>query len=85
MMKIKSSAHPGGRLTNWRTATAKKFSRGCEGSRHPHQVPQPGDLAKGLGRESGSEGQRDLIYTACRLLEDTDKLLCAPEPRSKEE
>ena len=58
----------------------------------PQQIPQPGDLANGLRtpREFGFEGQWDLITELSqdgrnRLLEGTNKTLCTPEPRRKEE
>ena len=58
----------------------------------PQQIPQPGDLAKGLRspREFDFEGQWDLI-TECsedwgnRLLEGTNKTLCTPGARRKEQ
>ena len=57
------------------------------------KVLGPGDPAKGLEipRESDFEGQWDLITALMqawgkqRLLEDTNKILCAPGPRRKEQ
>ena len=59
----------------------------------PHETFQPGDPAKGLGisRESDFEGQWDLItelpqdWGKQRLLKGTNKTLCAPGPRGKEQ
>ena len=59
----------------------------------PHQTSQPGDATKGLGipRESDFEGQWDLItelpqtWGKQRLLKDTNKTLCTPGPRGKEQ
>ena len=55
------------------------------------QSSQPGDLADGLRtpREYTFEGQWDLITElpqdwVSRLLEGTNKTLCAPGPRRKE-
>ena len=56
------------------------------------QISQPEDLAKGLRtpREFDFEGQWDLITElpqdwGNRLLEGTNKTLCAPGPRRKEQ
>ena len=56
------------------------------------QNSQPGDLAKGLRtpREFDFADQWNLITELIqdrrnRLLEDTDKNLCAPRPRRKEQ
>ena len=60
----------------------------------PHQAPQPGDAAKGLGmpRESDFEGQWDLIIGLPQdwgkqtpALEGTNKILHTPRPRGKEQ
>ena len=58
----------------------------------PHQISQPGDLAKGLRtpREFDFEGQWDLIAELpqdweYRLLEGTKKTFCALGPRGKEQ
>ena len=58
----------------------------------PQQTFQPGDPAKGLRipRESDFEGERDLITElpqdwGNRLLKGTNKTLCAPGPRRKEQ
>ena len=57
----------------------------------PQEISQPGDLTKELRtlRESDFEGQWDLIriYKGLgnRLLEGTNKTLCAPGPRRKEQ
>ena len=58
----------------------------------PNQISQPGDLAKGLRtpRDFDFEGQWDLITElpqdwGNRLLEGTNKTLCAPGPRRKEQ
>ena len=57
----------------------------------PQEISQPGDLAEGLRtpREYTFEGQWDLITGlpqdwVNRLLEGTNKTLCAPGPRRKE-
>ena len=57
----------------------------------PQQISQPGDLAKGLRipREFDFGGQWDLTtelpqYWGNRLLEGTNKTLCAPGPRREE-
>ena len=56
------------------------------------QIAQPGDLAKGLRthREVDFGGHWDLITELTqdwgnRLLEGTNKTLCAPGPRRKEQ
>ena len=58
----------------------------------PQQIPQPGGLAKELRtpREFDFGGQGDLITELTqdwgnRLLEGTNKSLCAPGPRRKEQ
>ena len=58
----------------------------------PQQISQPGDLAKGLRttRELDFGGQWDLIIELPqdwenRLLEGTNKTLCATGPRRKEQ
>ena len=58
----------------------------------PQQISQPGDLAKGLRipREFDFGGQWDLTTElrqdwGNRLLEGTDKTLCATGPRRKEQ
>ena len=56
----------------------------------PHQISQPGDLSKGLRtpREFDFEDQWDLITAlpqdwGNRLLEGTNKTLCAPGARER--
>ena len=58
----------------------------------PQQISQPRDLAKGLRtpREFDFGGQWDLIRELTqdwgnRLLEGTNRTLCAPGPRRKEQ
>ena len=56
----------------------------------PNQISQPGDLAKGLRTPREFEGQWDLITELPqdwenRLFEGTNKTLCAPGPRRKEQ
>ena len=58
----------------------------------PQQISQPGDLAKGLRtpREFDFRGQWDLITELIqdwgnRLLEGTNKTLCTPGPRKKQQ
>ena len=56
----------------------------------PNQISQPGDLAKGLRTPREFEGQWDLITElpqdwGNRLLEGTNKTLCTPGPRRKEQ
>ena len=59
----------------------------------PHQASQPGDPTKGLGipRKSDLEGQWDLITrlpqgeTETPVLESTNKIVCIPRHRGKEQ
>ena len=78
--------------TNWKTIIPKKFSHCCESSRAQNRFSSLGDLAKGLRspREFDFEGQWDLITElpqdwGNRLLEGTNKAMCPPGPRRKEQ
>ena len=92
---IKSNPIPTGSAAhNWRMIIPKKFSHCFESSEPPHQASQPGYLAKGLGilRESDFEGQWDLIAGLPQdwgkqipLLVGTNKILCTPIPKGREQ
>ena len=81
---------PSRRPTNWRTIMWKKFSHCCKSSRGHNRFPNlgirqrewvpPGNLTL---KTSGFD-YRTSIRLGNRLLEGTNKTLCAPGPRRKE-
>ena len=83
---------PSRQPTNWRTIISKKFSHSYESSRAHNRFTDLGIWQKGLRnpREFDFWGQGDLITEfpqdlGNRLLEGTNKTLCTPGPRRKEQ